>query len=1032
MKQIKLKASKETNICSKLIEFVSNNYGRESITQNLQNYFSDFEQNRNVISYNKDNQENLKDIMTTLEISTKYFNQLIAIKSKNAFGPHANSCEINFRWTDTITGNLWGSFNINFEYYNVLFNIATLYFYLGYLKSTSPKVDKALRKEAIKDYKYSLYLFNIIKDEANKKIEQRDLPYDLYPSYCEYCIALCIIYGQIEIVKIAEETNPNEYALRGKLLMGISENYYKAYMLSNADPAKMGGNDIFRNYLLNRHFYYKGLALKKLAEIHLKKFDNTGLGYGEALIYQQQSVIQLDECLKTINMCGNLVEVEKFNDYITNERKLEAKMADLNHRIYHQFTPNPNTINLETKVLMVPLSIEKLYIKENELKFRDDRLIYCEDLDLLTPSEMKPMLERYKHQMNEFIEQFLSKYENDASIERFIDKFSLPEKLTVKPLDLSNPKTSEIQPQLWEKISQVQQLGGSSYLNNKMKKILNQSNELIESLNKLLGDVIKEEKEDNYYRNKLGDEWVINPSNTLNMNYIQTIKNYLAKINQAREYDLKENNRINENIHNFEELNNTKKNIENKIIQLAQNNVQMTSEEKKLRDEIVKLYSLGDKSKKIIDPILKDIKSCSSVIPFFSEVSMNRMTENSVFDITKEKYLKQLEPLEFINNDIKSHMNVINDLIPKSENSLFPKGENNGVLQYLEKIEKYADDFFETIRKLKTGENYYNEFEKNVNNITTTVRDWLEHRSEEKKMLLGTFKGKIPKFNPNLVENPFDDTQNNNCYINRDKSDYYNPNPQNLNQNLNNLNQNQNSQNYGQKQNYNQNQNYNNNQNVNNNQGQYFNNNQNGNQNNNQYYNQNQIQNQNYIQNNYQIQNNNQNHNQIPNYNQKYGNQEINYNQNQNYYVQSPNYNQNNNNQNYQNYNHNNFKQNNQNINAQNNNGYKYGNNIPPNNNYYNNANINKNQIEENNECGYTSNNINYNELSQGNIYNNNIQIPPPGFNQNNSFDDHFIPEQPQNINNTNPNSGNPFDQNLNGINYNNNTPYDNYNNKGY
>ena len=1069
MKPIKLKTSKETNIGSKLLEFVSNNYGRDSITQNLQKYFSDFEQNRNIISYNKDDQESIKDIMTTLNISTKYFNQLIAIKSKNAFGPHANSCEINFRWTDTITGNLWGSFNINFEYYNVLFNIASLYFYLGYLKSISPKINKELRKEAIKDYKYSFYLFNIIRDEAHKKIEQRDLPYDLYPSYCEYCINLCIVYGQIEIVKIAEETNPNEYALRGKLLMGISENYHKAYMLSNADPAKMGGNDVFRNYLLNRYFYYKSLVYKKMAEIQLKKFDSTGLGYGEALIYQQQSVIQLDECLKTINMCGNLVEVEKFNDYMANEKRLEAKMADLNHRIYHQFTPDPNTIKLETKILMVPLPIEKLYIKENEAKFRDDRLIYCEDLDLLTPSEMKPMLEKYKQQMNEFMEQYLSKYENDASIKKFINKFCLPEKLTVKPLDLNNPKSSEIPPELWEKISKIQQLGGSNYLSNTMKKILNKSNELIENLNTLLGDVMKEEKEDNYYRKKLGDEWVINPSNTLNMNYIQTIKNYLAKINQAREYDVNESNQINENMFNFEELNNAKKYMENKIIQLAQKNVEMTSEEKKLRDEIVKLYSLGDKSKNIIDPILKDIKSCTSVIPFFSEIAMNRMTEKSVFDITKENYLKQLEPLEFINNDIKTQMKVISDLIPFSENSLFPKGENNGVFQYLENLEKYADEFFEKIKTFKKGENYYIEFEKNVNNVSKTVRDWLEHRKEEKKMLLGTFKGKITKFNPNECENPFDNAPNNDCYINRDKREYYSPNPQNLNQNMNNFNQNPNynqgqnynkepninyNQNYNQNyeqnqkfnnqgQNYNQNQPYNqnlnydnqNNQNINNNQGQYFNNNQNYPPNSNQYYNQNQYPNQNYNQNNNQNfdqnQNQNINHNynqnQHYNQNQKYGNQEQNYNQ-KNY--SPPKYNQKNYNQNNQNYNQNNYNQNNQNNYVQNNNDYKYGNNIHPNNNYYN----NNNQNEENNECGYTSNTINLNGTSQGSIYNNNIQIPPsiltppPGFNQNNDFDDHFNPNQPQNTNNTNQNSGNPFGQNFNGNIYNENTPY----NKGY
>ena len=123
----------------------------------------------------------------------------------------------------------------------------------------SHKIDKNLRKEAIKDYKYSLYLFNKIRDEAVSKISQIELPYDLYPSYCDYFSTLCIIYGQIEIVKIAEETSPNEYALRGKLLMGLSENYNKAYLLSTADPANKGGKDSFRNYPQgNRDNNYSG------------------------------------------------------------------------------------------------------------------------------------------------------------------------------------------------------------------------------------------------------------------------------------------------------------------------------------------------------------------------------------------------------------------------------------------------------------------------------------------------------------------------------------------------------------------------------------------------------------------------------------------------------------------------------------------------------------------------------------------------------------------------------------------------------
>ena len=780
MKPIKLKTSKEMNINIKFVDYVTKNYGNQFISEKLHHYFSDFNQNRNVISHNKDNMNKIKDIIVTLELTTKYFNQIIAIKSKMVFGSKPQCCNINFSWTDTITNNLWASNNIYFEYYNVLFNIASLYFHLGYEKSQSPKVDKDLRKEAIKDYKYSLYLFNIIKDEAKKKIEYRELPYDLYSSHCEYCATLCIIYGQIEIVKIAEQTNPNEYALRGKLLMGIAENYNKAYLLSNGEPTKKGGKDTFRNYLLNRHFYYKSLVYKKYAEILTKKFDDTGLGYGEALVYQRLNMQELTECQKTINNCEGLVEVEKFNNILNNEKKILESMEDLNLRIYHQFTPDPKTIKLESKILMVPLIIENLYIGENALKFKDDPIINCEDLNLLTPNEIKPMLDRYKSQMNNFIQQYLINYENENTIKSFIEKLNLPQKLIIKPIDIKNPKSVEIPYRILEKLSQIKQLGGIFYLKDSMRKILSKSNELNENLKLILKDIKNEENEDNYYRQKYGDQWVIDPSNSLNLNYIQNVNNYLARINQSREYDMKENNELIEKEKRYDELNLTKNQIEQKIMIMDKVNVQMTSEEKKIRDEIVKLYSLGDKSYNITNSILKEINSGSAVIPFFSEVLINRMTEQSVFEVSKEKYLKKLEPMESLNNEIKNQMKTINDLIPNiSDNFFFPKGNDNPTSIYFDNLEQNANDFMETIHKLKKAENYYMDFEKNINKLIKSIKDWLGKRKEERKMLLGTMRGNISKFDPNKVANPFE-----NGNINKN-ADYYNANNMNNNYNPN-------------------------------------------------------------------------------------------------------------------------------------------------------------------------------------------------------------------------------------------------------
>ena len=861
MKPIKLKTSKELNLNSSLLDYVTKNYGQQSLTQNLKSYFLDFNNNHNVISQNKNCLDSINDLNTTLLITTKYFNQIIAIKNKIPFSNGEKGCNIEFEWSDTITGNLFSSKNINFEYYNVLFNLASLYFYLGYKKSTSSNVDKNLRKESIKDYKYSLYLFNIIRDEALSKIDQNELPFDLYPSYCEYCSTLCIIYGQIEIVKIAEETNPNEYALRGKLLTGISDNYNKAYNLSLGDPTKKGGKDSYRNYLLNRSFYYKSLVYKKLAEMSLKKFDSTGLGYGEALVYQQLNMQQLTECQKTINLCENLVEVDKFNNLFNNEKKTETTLVDKNNRIYHQYTPDPNTIKLESKVLMVPLTIDNLYLKENEAKFRDDKIIYCEDLDLLAPSEVRPLIDKYKYKMNDFIQQYLNKYENENTIKNYINKLNLPQKITFKPADSNNPK-SQIPPILWEKISQIQKLGGFTFLNNTMKKILNKSSELKNNLNQILSEIWKEENEDNYYRKKLGEQWVINPSNTLNKNFIQQAQNYINQINQSRQYDEREESHLNENSYMFQELLNSKNKIEQKIMQLSKVSPQLTPDEQKVRDEIIKLYLLSDKINDITNPILQEINSGNKVIPLFIDVLSNKMNENSVFELSKQKYIKQIQPLEEINNEIKNQEKIINDLVPSiSENLMFPK-ENDETSKYLESLDKKADFYMEKLQKLRNGENFYIDKENKINKLIKIINDWLNQRKEEKKINLGTIRGHIATYDSNAAQNPFDNNSQTMEYYNRsDKSDYYSPNP-NFNQNF-------------QNDYYNQNSNFNPSQNMNN-----------------------QNDKNNYYNSNFQF-NQNQNMNQNNNYNQ---NSNIYQNQNNSYYNGNNN-SQNNNNQNYKSYN---------------------------------------------------------------------------------------------------------------------------------
>ena len=1032
MLPIKLKTSGDMNINSMLLDIIFNKYGQQYMTPNLENYFSEFSKNRFVISHFREEENTIKDLTNAIELTTKYFNQLIAIKSRMIFGSQHQACNIEFSWTDTLSNNRGSSSNINFEYYNVLFNLATLYFHLGYQKSISPKIDKPLRKEAIKDFKYSLYLFNIIKTEAVNKMSPMELPSDLSPPFCDYCATLCIIYGQIEITKIADETTPKEFNLRSKLLMGISENFNKAFNLSNENPINNAGKESFRNYLINRHYYYKSLAYKKLSEGSMYNFDNKGLGYGEALVYQMLSVMQLNECQHNINSCEGLVEVDKFNEMLDNEKKLEEKMLDLNTRIYHQYTPATDTIKLETKILMVPLPIENLYIGENQIKFRDDANIYCEDLESLVPSDIRSMYENYKAQMSSFMEQYLTKYETDISIKRYIQSLNLPQKLISKPIDVKNPEFQK-------KISEIQKLGGSSYLENLMRQLLGKSNDLYDYLNSILTKIINEEKEDNYYRKKLGDKWTLSPSNSSNSNYIQTIKDYINQINQTRELDIKDNNQLAENIKKFNELNLPKEQLEEKIIQ-SQNKIQITSDEKKIREEIVQLYELGDKSHNIINPILKEIKSGSEALYLFSEVVSNRMNENSVFDELKQKYLNQMAPIEGISDQAKNHITKIKELCPNiNENDYFPMAENNNnnadESKYFSNLEGLIDEFMEKIQKIKKFENIYKEIEKNMSNLLQDINSWLERRKNEQKMILGSLREDIPKYDPNIMDNPFENDNNpNSDYQNSNKNDYLNSNSNNTNNfdkrendeqfpylneimnpnSVENNNQNFNEQNNNLNNFENRNQNYPQINNQNNNNDNYnANNNLNNYQNNNPNFN-----NQNYNnENNNQNYNPNNNLNNYKNYNENYRqNSNLDSNQNKNYnnnnFGSNQDYNQNNNFGNNQGYNQNNKFNNNQNYNVNNNFNTNNNNNNQTSNQEFN-SNQNYNQSYNQNPNQNYSQNQNYNQNSNQN-YNQN-QNPNQNYSQNQNYNQN--PNQNYNQNqdlNLSQNNNQWINQNIN------------------
>ena len=550
----KTKKPKAIDMDSKLKEYVIKNYDNESLTDKVKNYFADLTQNRNVISQMAEIQDSIDQLKQNINIITTYINQLLAINQKMTFGKESYSCSIDFTWNDTLKGSTWHSHNIWFEIYNMMFNLAVSYYCLG-TSVGKAATDKIGHKEASKYFKNAMYLFNVIKEEAISKIHEKELPYDLFPPHMDYCITLCELQGQLEIYKIAKETSPKEFSLHSKLLLTVSVLYGKAKSLSQNQYTRKGTSDYIIQYLENRSHYYKGLMCRDLRDGSKKNFDQNGLKYGDILVYQGLYVQSLLECQKNIKKCGKLVNVEEFEKQLDEERKAGQEMVDLNTRIYHHLVPKEEELIFDQKNMMSMALPDDLYINENAEKAKKDDKIYCPDLDLLVNKDVKNMINGYKSKMNEFIGKNLDQYENEGTINNFVQNLFLPKKLTQRPDEVNeNEPPSEFPPQLWEKIERVQQIGGTMALNRIMNGIMNKTSYLIGQCENLLQSLEAEDRDDTAMRQKFGNKWIREPSQKLNFKLVQGAQQYIANLNKTKQFDQKESNEIMDNARYFEQL----------------------------------------------------------------------------------------------------------------------------------------------------------------------------------------------------------------------------------------------------------------------------------------------------------------------------------------------------------------------------------------------------------------------------------------------------------------------------------------------
>ena len=738
----KIKKCKPIDYDSKLKEYLIKNNDKSALTERVKAFFKEISQSRDTMTKMNEIQLSSEDILKNIDIITSYINLLNVIKKKMIFGKDKYCCKIQFDWSDTINGTHFKSNNIEFELYNCFYNLAVLYYCNALNLAANDFPTKELRKESTVHFKYAIHIFKLIKEEAKTKIEKKELQSDLFDEHLDYCILMCEIEGQIQVYKIAKETNLKNYTLHSKLLLAVSELYQQVHDLSKKSKNKKGEVENMVLYFENRAKYYKAEMFRELKNEYKNKFDEVGTGYGEVQYFQNQLVNELAECNKTITKLGKFLNIESFTKEFEEAQKELKEIEDLNNRIYHQALPREEELSYESKNMMNDLMPNKLYIRENEHKLKKEEKYNCPELDLLAPKEVRDMIDRYRPKINLFIAQNLDKYENEGTIDDYIEQLKLPKKVTKKPIKEGEEEQSDLSKQipeeLWEIINKVQEMGGPGALNNIMQGIMNKSNYLINSLENLLHSFEAEDKDDANCRQRYQNMWRRQPSQNLNFKMVQGAQQFIASLNNTKEYDLKENNDIIINQKLFEQLMLPREKLNENIPEEEITETEEKPEEKEVRDEIIKLYELQDKCTNIIKPIFIRINDDSILITQLMEVLAQKTTEQIIFERNKNVFQSKFNELKTITEEVKKQKEVINEVVQKNYEKIKPKENNNNskAMNYFANLYQTSNIFMDKYEKLMKGDKYYNDMKDKIDQLIKYSNDWMIQRSNEKNNML--------------------------------------------------------------------------------------------------------------------------------------------------------------------------------------------------------------------------------------------------------------------------------------------------------
>ena len=721
----KLKSAVLIDIVTNIKNYIIGNYDASSFTPAVEKFLAEVQQNRNVISDLGEVKQNLDSLKSNRQICLQYLQQLNLLKSKMSFGKEKIAVHLEFTWKDTLKNSNFKSMNINFEIYNVLFNLGMIYLNIARMESVEAGgTDDAKLKEAIKSYQYAAGIFDKIKNEITQCVPDKELSNDLRPNYMTYCSCLCIAYAQKNLITVAEnkKTSPT---LLAQLCKGVEDMYKNAALIAKEKPLCKLLGDQYIYYINNRVNYHEALTYSKLRDDALNTFNKKGEGYGIALTYQGavvQSLMNNEKELKKIK-----TPLPKDSLILSKEQELGADMLDKNNSVYRNPCPDLNNLPKALQKIMANPAMPPDY-KDN---VEDQR-----ELDALIPREVRQMIEQYKAKMMDFISQQLNQYENEDTVTQFLSSLGLPASLETV---LSS---SSISDSLWRNISDVQSRGGTMYLNNLMQNLSKLPGEIKNRIEQSENLIKNEDAEDQKLRSQYGTKWNRRQSSDLNGNYINTLNDYKNKLQQAMQCDQNTINDIQNNLKYFDLLSLSREALDQKIPHRVDSNaIKQCKEAADLRAEMDNLENEKNKAMEVISKIFASLND-DNVAAQFIQVIQKKTTENSIFDQNKAEYMTKFNELGNISNNIRNiKVNVQNknEIFLRVKNDKFRPDPANE--QFFNDLNNYVQLFRTKEQQLQQGLNFYKKFDQKMNELNRNISDFLMARDMDKNELIRYIMG---------------------------------------------------------------------------------------------------------------------------------------------------------------------------------------------------------------------------------------------------------------------------------------------------